>query len=434
MAADTAVSAADRPDTESTMAAAPDAVPWPWDWDWRQPPHQGDTDAAVARAARQWRTAWRVAHPEAWRRELESLPHYEPGYTYNESHEYGYDWTTDPDYAAGEIHQACFDKDDFVTPIGPDHTPLIGILRTELRRRHGTDQALRVLNEPDYHFPAELAERLGLITPGGHPSTMMRPDLVVLPEGWDDRRLPQSRVLHVDEHHPVPVLVAEVLPHSTEDRSQAKKRALYEALGVQEFLLIDPGSPADGQDAVRPPCLALHRLQADGSYGPAATGAAVHSVACDTDLRMLPPPDPSRAPVFQWRDPETGRWRDQETDYAFALTTGREEGRAEGRAEGREEERAEGRAEDHAEGREEGHAEGREEGRAEGREEGRAEERLELALRLLDRVLPTDADRAGLARHWTAHGVPDNIDDLMFAVMAEPDRWREILGIPPASR
>ena len=383
MAADTAVSAADRPDTESTMAAAPGAVPWPWDWDWRQPPHRGATDAAVARAARQWRTAWRVAHPEAWRRELESLPHYEPGYTYNESHEYGYDWTTDPDYAAGEIHQACFDKDDFVTPIGPDHTPLIGILRTELRRRHGTDQALRVLNEPDYHFPAELAERLGLITPGGHPSTMMRPDLVVLPEGWDDRRLPQSRVLHVDEHHPVPVLVAEVLPHSTEDRSQAKKRALYAALGVQEFLLIDPGSPADGRDAVRPPSLALHRLQADGRYGPAATGAVVHSVACDTDLRLLPSPDPSMAPVFQWRDPETGRWRDQEIDHAA---------------------------------------------------EGRAEGRLELALRLLDRVLPADADRAGLARHWTAHGVPDNVDDLMFAVMAEPDRWREILGMLPASR
>ena len=45
-----AVSAADRPDTESTGAAAPGAVPW--DWDWRQPPRQGDTDAAVARAAR----------------------------------------------------------------------------------------------------------------------------------------------------------------------------------------------------------------------------------------------------------------------------------------------------------------------------------------------------------------------------------------------
>ena len=409
-----AVSAADRPDTESTMAAAPGAVPWPWDWDWRQPPHQGDTDAAVARAARQWRTAWRVAHPEAWRRELEGLPHYEPGYTYNESHEYGDDWTTDPDYAAGEIHRACFNKDDFVTPSGPDHSPLIGILRTELRRRHGPGQALRVLNEPDYYFPAALGKRLGLTTPGGQPSTMVRPDLVVLPEGWDDSMLPQSRVLRTDDRHPVPVLVAEVLSHSTEDRDKAKKRTLYAALGVPEYLLIDPGRTADGRDAVRPPSLALHRLQADGQYGPAATGGVVHSVACDTDLRMLPSPDPSMAPVFQWRDPETGRWRDLETDHALALTEGREEGRAEGHAKGREE--------------------GRAEGRAEGREEGRAEERLELVLRLLDRVLPANADQTDLTRHWTTHGVPDNIDDLMFAVMAEPDRWREILGIPPDSR
>ena len=52
----------------------------------------------------------------------------------------------------------------------------------------------------------------------------------------------------------------------------------------------------------------------------------------------------------------------------------------------------------------------------------------------MDRVLPADADRAGLARHWTAHGVPDNVDDLMFAVMAEPDRWRELLDMPPAPR
>ncbi len=409
-----AVPGADSPDTESPMAAASDAVPWPWDWDWREPPHRGDTDAAVARAARQWRTAWRVAYPEAWQRELESLPHYEPGYTYNESHEYGYDWTTDPDYAGGEIHQACFDKDDFVTPIGPDHNPLIGILRTEMRRRHGRSQALRVLNEIDYYFPPELGEHLGLITPGGHPRTMVRPDLVVLPAGWDDGRLPQSRVLHTDDAHPVPVLIGEVLPHNTEDKDKANKRALYEALGVQECLLIDPGSPADGQDTVRPPSLELYRLQADGHYDLAATGAAVHSVACDTDLRMLPPRDMGLAPVFQWRDPETGRWRDQEADYAFGLT--------------------ESRAAGHAEGRAEGHAAGHAEGRAAGHAEGGAEERLKLALRLLDRVLPADADRAGLALHWTARGVPDNVDDLMFAVMAEPDRWRELLGLPPAPR
>ncbi len=43
-----AVPGADSPDTESPMAAASDAVPWPWDWDWREPPHRGDTDAAVA--------------------------------------------------------------------------------------------------------------------------------------------------------------------------------------------------------------------------------------------------------------------------------------------------------------------------------------------------------------------------------------------------
>ena len=53
-----------------------------------------------------------------------------------------------------------------------------------------------------------------------------------------------------------------------------------------------------------------------------------------------------------------------------------------------------------------------------------------MALRMLDRVLPPDADRAAVEDHWTQHGLPDNVDDLVFQVMANPVRWREVLDMP----
>ena len=57
-----------------------------------------------------------------------------------------------------------------------------------------------------------------------------------------------------------------------------------------------------------------------------------------------------------------------------------------------------------------------------------------MALRMLDRVLPPAADRATIEDRWTQHGLPNNVDDLVFQVMATPDRWREVLDMPTVPR
>ena len=54
---------------------------------------------------------------------------------------------------------------------------------------------------------------------------------------------------------------------------------------------------------------------------------------------------------------------------------------------------------------------------------------MELTLKLLSRFLPAEADRDRIAEHWSVSGLPNNVDDLILDVQADPERWSDILGL-----
>ena len=244
----------------------------------------------------------------------------------------------------------------------------------------------------------------------------MKPDLAVVPA---DSPAFNSGNLWLGRDDPAPLLIIEFLWPTSTRRDREDKQRLYAYFGVREYAVCDLGAAPHKLESVRTPGMDLYRLRDDGAYAhvPAHVdaetpvhGTAAASAVLGVFLRLYPTAPGSR-PRLQWRDPVQDRWRDHDADHEHRLR--------------------ETRVRSYAEGHAKGHAEGRAEGYAEGRAKGRAEARLELTLQVLDRVLPADADRAGLARHWTAHGVPDNVVELIFAVRAEPDRWRELLDMPP---
>lgn len=83
-------------------------------------------------------------------------------------------------------------------------------------------------------------------------------------------------------------------------------------------------------------------------------------------------------PLFQWYDAEQERWRDTFSNECF---------------------------------------------------EGRAERQLHLALKMLKHWLPAEADTDMVAKQWSDTGIPENMDDLILAVQANPEQWRTILGM-----
>ena len=402
------------PQVDRDRVPEPASVPVPrWTHrDWRVPPTRGDTSPDAAQAARRRRASHRIQNPAAWRAHLAALPHYDPDYVYDEGHEYEDEWTTDPDYCADDayLHWCVFDEEGFLMPPPSEHRALIEAGQDILGDVLGPG---RILDEPDYHYPEALGRQAGLRTEGGAVQTKVQPDLAVLPAGWDDGQLPKSRTLHTDGNHPVPDLIVEIASPSTAARDWGGKRELYRALGVREYLILDPGRPDGGALPARPARLTLHRLR-DGDYVPVdggevstsapsgVAGAAevlepVYSEVCGTALRLLRP-EPEARVCFQWHEPATGRWRDRATDQAAALLASRVEG--------------------HAEGRVEGHAEGR----------------VETLLQMLEQVLPEatyPGTAARAAQHWAADGLPMDAEARVLAAAAEPDRWRDHLGLPP---
>lgn len=387
------------PPAEGSRGPEPAPVPVPrWTHqDWRVPPTRGDTSPDAAQAARRRRVIHRIRHPEAWQAHLATLPHYDPDYVYDEGHEYEDEWTTDPDYCADDsyLHRCVFDEEGFLMPPPSEHRSLIEAGKDILG---DVLEAGRILDEPDYHYPEALGRAVGLRTEGGAVQTKVQPDLAVLPEGWDDEQLPKSRTLHADGNHPIPELIVEIASPSTAARDWGGKRELYKALGVREYLILDPGRPKGRDLPARSARLTLYRLrdgdymQADGGQNPAPSGTdgatevlePVFSEVCGTSLRLLRP-EPEARVCFQWHDPATGRWRDRATDQVAALL------------------------------------------------ESRAEGRIEALLKLLDQVLPESAYPgavAQVARHWAANGLPADAEARVLAATAEPVHWRDHLGVP----
>ena len=391
MAVTPTLAPAQVPTVSAPEAPAP-TLPDP-NWNWWHLPQRGDTDPDTARQARALRIRWRLEHPQAWRTEIESRFHYQPEYPYDEGYEYDEDFTTDPNYGSDAALLA-YDADGFVT----SEPPLHGFGRT--MGQIDLEQHLQTLGwalhqEPHVYFPASAGRRLGLRTPGGKDQRVVKPDLAVVPA---DSPSFASGNLWLDRGDPAPLLIIEFLWPTATRRDREDKRRLYADFGVREYAVCDLGAAPHRLESVRTPALELYRLRDDGAYArvpdrvdaeTSVPGTAADSEVLGVPLRLYPTAPGSR-PRLQWRDPVQDRWRDHDADHEHRVR--------------------ETRVRSHAEGR------------------------LEVALRMLNRVLPADADRDGLARHWIAHGVPDNVDDLMVAVMAEPDHWRELLGMSPAPR
>ena len=355
-------------------------------WDWRVAARRGDTDAATALAARARRISWRLAHPDAWRAELERCDHYDPAYVYDEAHEYDFDWTTDPDYPFDVRHNA-YDQDGFVCPEHEWHLLLLACMFPVLCDLFDDIEVVRVLNKPDLYIPEALGKALGLRTAGGRSKEMVRPDVLVLPTG---ARLPQTRVLRIAQGDPVPELAVEIVSPTSREQDFDDKLRLYAALGIREYLVCNAGSRPQGDDPGWAPDLRIFQQPRDGMYeqmdapdlvrtddGDFLT-ITVRSEVCGTELR-LHQANPRTLSQFQWWDQGQDRWRDPETD-------------------------------------------------------ARMEERTDTAIAMLHRVLPDDAEpalREQIAERWRAEGPPEDVIDRLLDVQLAPSEWRSLLDFPP---
>lgn len=362
----------------------------------RELPPNAEPD--MTREARTARAAWRQAHPAAWQRELESLDHYDPTFEYETIHEYTPDWTTDSDYGDGGIHLYEYDGDGILSPFGKRAVKMQERANDALSDLVG----LQVDYEVGVRLPPWVITHANRVTGYALPvQKRVRSDLLVLsPQAQADlgRWLDDDENYRLDWGAPPPLLILEILSRGSSDRDLVYKKCLYEAAGVTEYLVYDLGGM---RHANSPRELLLFRL-VDGRYKQARPDAVdtYRSEVLDTRIRIVPdaqehvgdnaaltvenrPP-----PRFQWWDADQDRWRDRQIDAEIAQTAREQEAEARGR--------------------------------------------LNLALRLLDRVLPTDvapAELDRLADRWRAAGVPDNVDDLILAVQRAPHEWRSLLGL-----
>lgn len=363
---------------------APDELPEgtiPGTWGWGSPLRRGNVGAATARMVRKRRMDARLDHPALWRAGLAHLPHYAPDYEYDVAHEYERDWTTDPDYGAEGVKLLDYDEDGFVSPNATRHGSLIALIVQALRDSLGN----RVANEPELHFDQRIGAMLGLLTGEGKGKKQVVPDLVVLPPelAWpaDRERGKRGRVLHLEQGDLVPELVAEVVSPISEQRDLEDKRALYAALGIAEYLVIEPGEPPDpfqGDPEIFP-AIRLYRLESNGSYQLIGDSSEPFQV-CGTLVR-LSQPEAGRMPVFQWWDEHQELWRDPASDRErHGIRLGE----------------------------------------------------VMSTLKFLDAVLP---DLSGEARnlieaHWLAEGLPEDVANRILAAGQRPDEWRALLEIP----
>ena len=392
--------------SEAQRPVAGPAQPAPH-WDWRDAPRHGDTDAVTARAAWEQRVAWRLDNPEAWRATLAELGYFDPGYTYDEGHEYEANWTTDP-HLGEDVRHKLLDEDGFVSPKHFKHPELLVALLGVLRALLGN----RVEREPEVHFDPEYGARAGMGTEGGAVRTQVEPDLVVLPieEELPARTLrgKEERTLRVDPGILVPELVVEILSSSTSTKDLTEKWRLYADLGIAEYWTIDPGGDPEPDS---PAILRIHRLQPNGHYAQDPEADVYFSAVCGTQVRLREPAsDPGPLsdseqlpplPRFQWWDAERNRWRGREADLEFKL---------------REREAA-----------------GEARGEAIGEARGRTAATIDTMHGLLDGVLPP-AQRQRIAESWQHHGLPDDAVPRLLAVRDAPATWPDLLKPDPDTR
>lgn len=281
-------------------------------------------DPDMTRERRKALVALRRIRVAEWRAGLERLPHFNSAFPYDIVHEYGLDWTTDPDYSHDAVRRLELNRDGTVSSEKPKnkffHVVMLKVLLAVLGRR--------AVMEPRLHFGPELGAAAGLFTKLGDPSIQVEPDFVVLPPGTE---LSNSQIwdstydIHLDAGHPLPVLVGEILSDSTATRDLEGKRKLYETLGITEYVLCDVLGGLLAPHEAGVPRMSVYGLQPDGRYAlapidPPLSEAAMPAYASrvlGTCVRLQGPRDPLNAPEdarFQWWDTERSCWRDPVTD------------------------------------------------------------------------------------------------------------------------
>lgn len=362
------------------------------------------TDETMTRAAREERIAWRLRNLAEWRRGLLSLGHYRAEYPYDVAHEYDYDWTTDSDYVWTKVHRREYDEDGHEFLRLRDTFFLWETERTSLDRLGN-----RVVVKPDVYFDEDVAARLNLFTRQGSPKNVTAPDLVVL---LPECELPRGEwrplndcVFRLGLGDPAPELVLQHLS-TTVDWQRNSKLRLYEALGVIEYLVYDPG---DMREPGSPVGLVAHRLE-DGVYRVVRPDSnlsepdlpAIESKVFGTHIRIDPNPayrssPHMNGPRFQWYDTVEKRWRDHETDQQVRHERSLEVARTRGRALGQ----------------------------------------TDVAIEFLHAWLEAELElnvRDHVAAFWRKHGLPEDFAAKIVAVMQTPNQWPFLLLDPPVSQ
>ena len=381
-----------------------------------------NADPTMTRAARAERAAWRLDHPEAWRRELEDLSHFDPEFVYDVAHDYGPDWTTDPDYGAECVDLWEYDENGVVSPV-EKRAWKIQVRMTDSAADPLVGTSLEADYEREVRFRPETIAHVNLLTDARHHVRKgVRADLLVRSamSAQERERFAPEGILRVDRGAPVPRLVLEVLSKGSASRDLDYKRYLYEAAGVSEYLVYDLG----GKRRVGSPReLLMFRLEG-GTYRQVASEPkgsptdpdAFRSIVFGTLIRMLPderehdkgilalPEEDRPPPRFQWWDAGRGRWRDRETDAELERAAERDR-----------------------------HIQELQDTRKKGRAEGRAEERLIMAVdlmhKLLSDALPPEL-RGRVETAWRRDGPPQDVMDRILKVQQVPNEWRSLLKGP----
>ena len=364
-------------------------------------------DETMTRAAREERIAWRLQNLSEWRRSLLSLGHYRAEYPYDVAHEYASsldDWTTDPDYVWTKVRRYEYDED------GHEFLRLRDTFFLWETEKTSTDRlGNRVVVKPDVYFDEDVAARLNLFTRQGSPKNVTVPDLAVL---LPDCELPRGEwrplngcVFRLGQGDPVPELVLKHLS-TTVDWQRNGKLRLYEALGVFEYLVYDPGGM---REPGSPAGLLAHRLE-DGAYRAVQSDPnlsepdlpAIESEVFGTHVRIDPQPAQRLTPYlngprFQWYDTVEERWRDHETDQQVRHERSLKVARARGKALGK----------------------------------------TDVAIEYLHAWLEAELEpnvRDHVAAFWRKHGLPEDFAAKIVAVMQTPKQWPFLLLDPPASQ
>jgi len=327
--------------------------------------------AAVPYPARAWRTRARLQVLPTWQEHLQRLSHHDPDYTYDPGHEYEPDWTTDADYKQDGVRLYRYNSEGhLIMPHGSFHSRFIDLVLQTLCLVLGR----RVCREPDLHYPAWMGKELKQFTESGEPRKRRSPDIAVMPESWtlseERERTVEERIIRLDEGDPTPEMVLEVVSRSNDAKDFHDNLDLYRLLGIPEYVIVDTGEFSGASN------MWMFRLDNTGnSYHMAERGNVI--AACDTRLRVLDAPVDGNVPVFQCQD-ANGQWRDHEGDIAHKKS-------------------------------------------------------VDIHTRLLDIHFPRlpQSDREFLVGAWTRDGVSDDMLQRITTAAAEPNRWRELLGLKP---